>query len=281
MNDLLHPMTAQRLEDFTAAPSHAVVLVGAAGVGKSKAATDLAGQLLGEDLKTYPYKLLLGQEDDKSIGIGAVRQLEHFLSLKVPRPAAVNRVVIIKDAHSLTAEAQNALLKTLEEPPVGSVIIMTAAREQALLPTVRSRLQTIAVKRPEKEVILAYFRTQGYEPRAISQAHAISGGLPGLMRALLDNTEHPLLRAVEQARQLLSQSAYERLISVDELSKQRDLALDTVNILQQMADISLQAARGPAAKKWQRVLEAGYQAAEALNINAQPKLVLTKLMLSL
>jgi hypothetical protein len=100
------------------------------------------------------------------------------------------------------------------------------------------------------------------------------------MSALLEQTEHPLLFATQQARQLLSQSAYERLLSVDELSKQRQLALDTMFILQQMAHVSLQSAAGETADKWQAVQAASYQAAEALAASAQPKLALANLMLS-
>jgi DNA polymerase-3 subunit delta' len=281
MSSLLHPLTQRQIEDFAAAPVHAVILTGPAGVGKSKMAADLASQLLEEPLEPYPYKLQLTPEDNKSIGIEAVRQLEHFLSLKVPRSAPVNRVVIIESAHTLTLEAQNALLKTLEEPPAGSLIILTANREQVLLPTIRSRAQTITVKRPAKSAVLDYFQAQGYEAETIGRVYNVSGGLPGLMQAMLDDIDHPLLKAVEKARQLLSLPAYERLLLVDELSKQRDLATDTVNILQQMAEVGLQTASQAAAKKWQRVLEAGYQAAEALSTNAQPKLVLTQLMLNL
>ena len=107
-----------------------------------------------------------------------------------------------------------------------------------------------------------------------------SGGLPGLMSALLGQEEHPLLLATQRARQLLSQSAYERLLAVDDLAKQRPLALDVAFIFQQMAHVSLQTATGEAAAKWQAILKAGYQAAEALNVSAQPKLALTNLMLS-
>jgi hypothetical protein len=99
------------------------------------------------------------------------------------------------------------------------------------------------------------------------------------MSALLEDHEHPMRLATEQARQLLSQPAYERLINVDSLSKDKILAADTVNILQRMARISLQTATGQAARRWQAVLVASYAAAEALAVNAQPKLALTKLVL--
>jgi len=109
----------------------------------------------------------------------------------------------------------------------------------------------------------------------------MSGGLPGLMSALLENEEHSLLLATETARRLLVQSPYERLLEVDELAKQRTLLSDTLFILQRMAHISLQSATPATAKRWQNVLSASYSASEALEQSAQPKLVLSTLMVSL
>lgn len=281
---VLHSTTAKQMTDFMGAPSHAVLLVGPAGSGKMTLATKLSETILNlpvHGLADYPYKTVVVSEDGKAIGIEAVRELEHFLSLKVPSRAIHNRVVIIQDAHLLSTEAQNALLKTLEEPPEGTLVMLTANSEQALLPTIRSRAQTISVKRPEQASTEAYFQARNFDDKAIKQAYAISGGLTGLMCALLEQTEHPLLLATERARQLLSQSTFERLLAVDELSKQRPLALDTLFILQQMAHVSLQSATGDAATKWLAVQEASYQAVEALTTNAQPKLVMLNLMLSL
>src|SRR5207253_11036401 len=60
------------------------------------------------------------------------------------------RVVIIDGADALVAAAQNALLKTLEEPPPSSVFILVTAHPDALLPTVQSRCQRLRFGRPEK-----------------------------------------------------------------------------------------------------------------------------------
>ncbi len=287
MNDLseliLHPTTRRRLEDFTAAPPHALLLVGPTGSGKQTLAASLSAvilELTAKGFADYPYKIAITAEDGKSIGIDAVRQLEHFLSLKVPGRTGHNRSVIIDNAQLLSIEAQNALLKVLEEPPPGTFIILTLSSEQAVLPTIRSRAPSITVMRPERTALETHFRARNFDNKAIGQAFAISGGLPGLMHALLEETDHPLMLATEKARQLLSQSAFERLLTVDELSKQRQLAIDTAFILQQMAHVSLQTASGNAAAKWQAVLQAAYDAAEALAASAQPKLALTNLALS-
>lgn len=281
---LLHESTRTHLDNYLKSPAHAIVLIGSGGSGKKTLAASLAEAVLGLEsggLAAYPYKLIAGPESGPSIGIEAVRAMENFLGLKVPGKASLNRVIIIKDSHLLTHEAQNSLLKTLEEPPVGTVIIMTVNHEQALLPTVRSRVQAVIVKRPSEIAATQYFKDLGFSEKEIQRAYTISGGLPGLMRALLEQEEHPLTAASERAKQLLRQPVFERLLSVDELSKQKDLTMNILFILQQMAHVSLKKPAGPLTARWQKVLEASYNAAEALNANAQPKLVITNLMLEL
>ncbi len=279
---VLNPATKRQVEVFTGSPSHALLLVGPAGSGKSSLAAELSQSILGiEKLQDYPYAMVIAPEEGKALGIEPVRRLEHFLSLKVPGPARLKRVVTFEDAHTLTTEAQNALLKTLEEPPADTFIVLNVAYEQALLPTVRSRAVAIQVKQPEKSAVAEHFRSQGFTDEQIAQAYAISGGLPGLMTAMLGESDHPLLLATAKARELLSSTTYERLLQVDELSKQKQLAYDTVLILQQMAHTSLQSAEARAAKRWQNILETSYGTLDQLNASAQPKLVLTNLCLQL
>ncbi|MEI9914152.1 MAG: hypothetical protein WDN66_04200 [Candidatus Saccharibacteria bacterium] len=64
----------------------------------------------------------MGSNDLKSISIDEVRAINDFLMLKVPVKRTINRIVIIEKAERLTLEAQNALLKNLEEPPLGTVL---------------------------------------------------------------------------------------------------------------------------------------------------------------
>jgi DNA polymerase III delta prime subunit len=85
-------------------------------------------------------------------GIETIRSLKNFLSQKpVNHPS---QVVLIYEAHELTPESQNALLKTLEEPPKNSYIILITSSISALLPTITSRshllrLQTSSPKKTQ------------------------------------------------------------------------------------------------------------------------------------
>lgn len=276
---VLHEISAKGLAQFAAKPSHALLLAGPAGIGKGSIALDLANKFLASTNSTSsPYLRIVHPGKEKSISIDVVRELEHFLSLRVPGNG--KRLIIIEDAHLLTLEAQNALLKMLEEPPQDTVLVLTAANEQALLPTIRSRLTKVSIKRPPADKLIDHFKHAGYQVAEIHQAQLMSGGLPGLMQTLLEkNTEHPLAIAATMARQIAQKSSFERLALVDALAKDRDNCLNVLNILQQMAHLSLSGSKP--SKSWQRILAESYRAHELLLSSVQPKLVLTNLMLNL
>lgn len=90
-------------------------------------------------------------EKKKSIGIGQVRAVTKFL---VERPFSHKaKVVVLNRAELLTVQAQNALLKTLEEPPSYATIIVNAKTEDSLLETVTSRCKKIRVTSDAKRKI--------------------------------------------------------------------------------------------------------------------------------
>lgn len=80
-------------------------------------------------------------EPELSIGIAEIRELERWLSLKPYQ--SEKKAVIIYQAEKLTLEAQNALLKSLEEPPTNTLVILLAPTVDLLLPTIVSRCQVV------------------------------------------------------------------------------------------------------------------------------------------
>ena len=161
---------------------------------------------------------------------------------------------------------------------------MTVSDKQSLLPTILSRVQAIDVLTPDEASLRTHFEEQGHTRAAVGRSLLMSGGLPGLMTAILSGeSEHPLVTAADTARSILRLDTFGRLAQIDSLSKQRQQCLDVLFILQQMAELSLKnpAKNSSVYKQWHTVLRQAYETEQTLRAGAQPKLALTNLMLSL
>lgn len=87
------------------------------------------------------------KQNVQSIGIDEIKNFQKRIFLKPIK--SKTKAVILEDAHFLTIEAQNAMLKILEEPPVNTIILLTVESEESLLPTIISRCSVVAIERDE------------------------------------------------------------------------------------------------------------------------------------
>jgi DNA polymerase III subunit delta' len=155
---------------------HALLLEGAAGVGKGALADWIARLALCERRAQAPcghctschlhaagthpdlFRVVLA-EDRKDIAVDDVRELIAVLSLKSYRGGA--KVAMVDPADSLNASGANALLKTLEEPAPNTLLILIASHPERLPATIRSRCQRIRVPRPPAADALAWLEREG------------------------------------------------------------------------------------------------------------------------
>lgn len=204
-------------------PPHALLIVGPAGVGKTTLALDLAAGLLclsrepdarpcrecsacrKVEHDNHPDLHRLAPEGaGDQIRLGHIQRLTAELAL-LPMEGRW-RVAVIEAAHRLNPDAQNALLKTLEEPVGAACIILAADDPAAILPTVASRAARLRVGPVPQAVIAAMLQDEGVADasRAASLARA-ARGRPGLARSLASQPEASLV-ADRLARSLLDLS---------------------------------------------------------------------------
>ena len=287
MNYIFNSVTNAAIGRYLTKPGHALLLVGPAGIGKGTVARYIAGNLLdvsSEDLQNHPYVRIVRAATGKSITINQVRDIIGFLALRTTNKGGVGRVVIIDDAHTMTLQAQNALLKAVEEPPDGTVMVLTTQSERSILPTIRSRVQKLQLATPELDDIRNYFVNLGYSSSEIDKALMISGGLPGLMTTLLESDANsPLFAATTAARDILQKGMFERLIIADDIAKHHQHWLEVLFIIGQMANTALMQGRGgsDAQRRWHKILAAIHVAERNTSANGQIKLVVLNFMLSL
>src|SRR5579884_2711449 len=114
-----------------------------------------ATELLGDFGLTNPHPDLLWiNTEEENSGVEMARRIiEHF---KLKPYSAKGRVVVVVGAEELTTDAQNALLKTLEEPPPYGQLVLTASSENSLLPTILSRCHVTYLENLEKTDLSAF-----------------------------------------------------------------------------------------------------------------------------
>lgn len=120
--------------------SHAYMFEGPNGIGKNTMARELAATLLDmENLFNSPDYIEI-TPDGNSIKIAQIRKLQSDILVK---PYKSYKIYVIDEAQKMTVEAQNALLKTLEEPPKYAIIILITNNKESLLDTIKSRCEII------------------------------------------------------------------------------------------------------------------------------------------
>jgi DNA polymerase-3 subunit delta' len=220
-----HRELLERLLDHRPRMPHALLVHGPAGTGKGEFARSLAASVLCEAPKA---RIACGQcpschwfsqgnhpdfreiipeaaaEDEEGaeesakpekaksvvIKIDQVRAVADFVALSTHR--AGYRVLVLRPAEAMQPAAANALLKTLEEPPPATLIVLVSDRPARLLATIRSRCRQVALPMPPRAQALQWLKEQGVAGGEAALAHA--GGAPLLARQLAEPQEEELRR---------------------------------------------------------------------------------------
>jgi DNA polymerase-3 subunit delta' len=170
-------------------PAHAYLFHGPPGVGKRTAAFAFAAELLGDErrvfARTHPDLYVL-EPLGEMIRIDDVRALRHDLHM---RPfEAERRVYLLLDAQRMNAEAADALLKDLEEPPAYAVVVLVASELGPLPPTILSRCQLVPFRRLSEAAVRAWIASEA-PGRSAEETQALARAAAGRLdraRRLLD-----------------------------------------------------------------------------------------------
>lgn len=181
---------------------HALLFSGQAGLGKRRFAEAFAALALCEQPRDSlacgvcrgcrlwqagSHPDFLRVEPSTSGGpvkVEQIRQLGGFVSRTSGREGA--RVVWLAPAEAMNVNAANALLKNLEEPSAAVIFILITDSPAGLLPTIRSRCQSVAFPAPLQEAALRWLHEGGLDSKAARRALRLAGGAPLLALALAE-----------------------------------------------------------------------------------------------
>ena len=184
---------------------HGLIFAGPVGSGRHTTAVALAKVFLADDAndpaslakispqidaRTHPdfhyvtkeqVRELEGKSANKAIQFSVDVVRERILVPASKKSAlGIGKVFIVEEAEAMNAQAQNALLKTLEEPSGRTLIILLSDQPHALLSTIRSRAQTVRFSPLTEADALKVLATKSLEGNLAKEAIALAGGSPGL-----------------------------------------------------------------------------------------------------
>jgi DNA polymerase-3 subunit delta' len=230
--------------------AHAYLFAGPSGIGKGCVARAFASALnctdgngCGEcvdcrqvEASTHPNLVEIhptDKDDERAenglIRIAKIRELQNAIKYKVDRG---KKVVIIEDADRLVPAAANAFLKTLEEPPPDSVIILISSRAASLLPTVLSRCQRINFGPLAEETINGHLTgAMGLSPALAAEAARASSGALGPAIEYAESGIYEKRREIAGYLKTLKSNDTARLLKLAEEFAKRDDLTDVLELM--------------------------------------------------
>jgi len=231
--------------------SHAYLLSGPRGSGKKTMALSiaafLANQSAGEEMCEIILKqqapdvaVIKRQEEKKTIGVDVIRD---FISKVALSPSDLEfKFYIFDEADLMTPQAQNSLLKIIEEPPKDVYIFLLCENSSSMLQTVRSRVQSIQMERFSHGFIYDYLKENTAQGRSaysevLDFASRMSGGSIGkAIELLTDSDGYDLYKRTAdvidiQSKKRIGSVYYEFLQKISELYGNRETAFIVLDYL--------------------------------------------------
>lgn len=329
-------VATQRLRDVIRGNhiGHAYLLSGPKGVGKAALTRAFAKALCCPNVSvddrsqpcgacrvcrnierdTHPDVELFSIESQEILaekpGRGATLSIETIRRLRASAALlpleSERRLLIVDDAETLLAPAQQALLKTLEEPPRGVTVVLIADEPEALLETVRSRCQEIPVRPIAQAAVEQALHGQGVEPKLAAELAPLSRGCAGWALAAVFDERLLAARRTEResAAGWIASPRYEQLVTAFRLGDQfgkrrgevigvvqaaihlfRDEMIESAQTSSQLAatettNRSTPASTAPSALALSRAIAASLRCLSDLEANVRPRLALEAMVMA-
>ena len=213
--------------------SHAQLISGEDGIGKSILAEILGKLILNGDLNREYVDIINYKPSKASFGVDDVREIIDEVNKKPFE--GDKKVIIIHQGNKLTIQAQNALLKTIEEPPTEVYIIILCESLELILDTIKSRCEIYKLTPLTKDELYKYIAITGYDysEEEKSSAIAFSEGIPGRIDRYFSDTELQELRdkIVDLLLQLTNNEIEAILEKEEQLVSYKQNKEEVINVL--------------------------------------------------
>ena len=213
---VINEHSKQRLGAVFSDLPHCLLLSGARGMGLRTIAREYSRKI-----DKVPYETI---NDSEPISIDDIRSLQKYISKKQNS----KRLIVISGIEKLSHQAQNALLKSLEEPLPNIHFILLSHSPSLILNTVRSRSQDVVIQKISSEqsnTLLDHLKIEDKNLR--QQLLFLADGLPGEMTKLAQDRQYfdNISESVKNAKDFLSSGAYDKCILIQKIYSKRENVL--------------------------------------------------------
>ena len=254
---------------FAKQPPHALIITAEYGIDSQSVAQKIAQAVPSDILTLEPIS------PSRTIAVEQIRSLVASLRTHATR----RRVIIIRPAEAMTEAAQNALLKTLEEPNVNTHFLLLTEDETQLLSTIRSRCQLLQLHKTSAKQDADLLAKKPLSDSEKQQILFLAAGRPLLIQQLADNPklfdDYKAL-AVDAKQLITSHNDYQSLLIINRYLGDRQKALQLTDVITNM--LRFQAYSRGITDSLTSTLERTANAANALRANGNIRLALLQIV---
>jgi hypothetical protein len=216
----LSSKTINAIDGYVKSPYVSLIVNGGIGYGVNEV-LDYIIDLLTKG-KADPLHIKQIDKGEESITIDEIRQLKMSLKLKNVSSKDSKRLIVIRNAENITLEAQNSLLKLLEDSPKETLFLFGTQSIEKLINTVISRSQILDIIKPSIKEVCQYY---DMPKEKISSIYLMCDGRPGFIDQSINNQDSEIKSTFEIAKVFIRSSSFDRLNMCERVLKEYNLRL--------------------------------------------------------
>jgi DNA polymerase III delta prime subunit len=278
--ELINSITKQWVDAYIKRPKAALIIN---TNNDNKSGLKIA-QYIYEELRNNKNVPLFKLEitSKKSIGIDDIRDIQSYLALKASFDGKYTRFIVISEAEKLTKEAQNALLKLLEELPKKTVLMLIVNDNTNMLQTINSRCFNIKVLPISQGQATDYGVKINKDINQINKAYLISEGNRENFIDILNGKNLIIEDLINIAKDFIKSPVIERQKILESLNKKDIITIEFLQSLELTARTGMRYAKDASTKNhWKSILVKIIVAEKQIENNVQAKLALLALSVSI